>query len=162
MLGDNMNGNDNMIMFALAMVIQALKILSVVWFIVYVLLGSLVKVVLIRFLNKGLEPRSKRFWPVFLSHFLFSIIFVNLYTLYILERLLSNGMSFFPLLPFALIYFIVLPVMLDILFLRIIPRIKLLRWLLWIPPLKQVIIVNVVICLVSFIAAVWVSQVGMH
>lgn len=132
--------------------------LSITWFIVYVLLGSLVKVGLIRFINKDLEPRSRRFWPVLLAHFIFSILFVNPYTLFssIVDKL-ANEIT--PILLFWLIYLIILPVLLDILFLRIIPRIKLFRWLLWTPPLKQVIIINVVICLVSYIAAVWVARV---
>jgi hypothetical protein len=137
--------------------------LSYIWFIVYVLSGSLVKVGLIRFMNKDLEPRSRRFWPVFLAHFIFSILFVNPYTLFgIVGNLMSISSARLATiinLLFPLIYFIVLPVMLDILFLRIIPRIKLFRWLLWTPPLKQVIIINVVICLVSFIAADWVARV---
>ena len=144
---------DNSMQWVLAAEVQAAINLSITWFIAYALLGSLLKVCLIRFLNKNLEPHSRRFWPVFLSHFLFSIIFVNLYTLMILGRHIDYlGWLF------LLIYFIVLPVMLDILFLGIIPRIKLFRWLLWTPPLKQVIIINVVICLVSCIAAVWVAR----
>ena len=137
---------------------RAITILIYTWFIVYVLLGSLVKVGLIRFMNKDLEPRSRRFWPVFLSHILYSIIFVNFYTLWILDHLTNYRIDKIPTWLILLIYLIILPVMLDILFLRIIPRMKLFKWLLWTPPLKQVIIINVVICLVSCIAAVWVAR----
>ena len=150
--------DDGSMQFVLAALVQACINVSITWFIVYVLLGSLVKVGLIRFMYKDLESRSRRFWPVFLSHFLFSIIFVNLYTLFILDRLLSNKMSFVPFFPFLLIYFTVFPVMLDMLFLRIIPRMKLFRCLLWTPPLKQVMIINFVICLVCCIVAVWFAR----
>jgi hypothetical protein len=142
---------------AMMVVIPFIINLSIIWFIVYVPLGSLVKFGLIRFMNKDLEPRSKRFWPVFLAHFIFSILFVNPYTLF--SRIVDNLANEMPILLFWLIYLIILPVLLDMLFLRIIPRIKLFRWLLWTPPLKQVIIINVVICLVSCIAAVWVARV---
>lgn len=144
---------------------QTIINLSYTWFIVYVLLGPLVKVGLIRFMNKDLEPRSRRFWPVFLAHFIFSILFVNPYTLFMLWTIIDNLALADKMPPillsllFLLIYLIILPVLLDILFLRIIPRIKLFRWLLWTPPLKQVIIINVVICIVSCIAAVWVARV---
>jgi hypothetical protein len=151
-----MDGNDTYYA-AMMVVIPFIINLSIIWFIVYVPLGSLVKFGLIRFMNKDLEPRSKRFWPVFLAHFIFSILFVNPYTLF--SRIVDNLANEMPILLFWLIYLIILPVLLDILFLRIIPRIKLFRWLLWTPPLKQVIIINVVICLVSCIAAVWVAQV---
>jgi len=145
--------------YALAALANSSINFSITWFIAYALLGSLVKVGLIRLMNKDLEPRSRRFWPVFLSHFLFSIIFVHLFTLFAIDRLLSNKMSFLPFFPCLLSYFTVLPVLLDTLFLRVFPRIKLFSWLLWTPPLKQVIIINVVICLVSFIAAGWVARV---
>jgi hypothetical protein len=137
--------------------------LSYIWFIVYVPLGSLVKVGLIRFMNKDLEPCSRRFWPVLLAHFIFSILFVNPYTLFMivgnLMDISSARLKTIITLLFPLIYWIILPVLLDILFLRILPKTKLFRWLLWTPPLKQVIIINVVICLVSFIAAAWVARV---
>jgi len=145
-------------MMALGQAIQAIINLSCTWFIVYVLLGSLVKVGLIRFMNKNLEPRSRRFWPVFLSHFIFSILFMNPYTLVILYNRSEYLREEILIWLIWLIYLIILPVLLDILFLRIIPRMKLFRWLLWTPPLKQVIIINVVICLVSYIAAVLVAR----
>ena len=136
-------------------IIQTGIFISIQWFIVYVLLGSLAKVCLIRFINKDLEPRSRRFWPVFLSQFLFfPILFVNFFTLMILENILGDLLIWPFLLIYFIVFFIVLPVMLDILFLRIIPRMKLFSWLLWTPPLKQVIIINVVICLVSYITIV--------
>ena len=149
-----MDGNDTYYA-AMMVAIPFIVNLSIIWFIVYVLLGSLAKVGLIRFMNKDLEPRSRRFWPVFLAHFIFSILFVNPITLLKIDNLAEKIMSFW---MFLLIYLIILPVLLDILFLRIIPRMKLFRWLLWTPPLKQVIIINVVICLVSYIAAVWVAR----
>ncbi len=152
-------GDDGTYDRAMMVLGQAIVNLSYTWFIVYVLLGSLVKVGLIRFMNKDLEPRSRRFWPVFLAHFIFSILFVNPYTLLWIVFNLTEEMPILLLWITWLIYLIILPVLLDILFLRIIPKIKLFRWLLWTPPLKQVIIINVVICLVSFIAAGWVARV---
>jgi hypothetical protein len=148
-----------MTQMALGMIAQAVIHLSITWFIAYALLGSFVKVGLIRFINKDLEPRSRRFSPVFLSHCLFSIIFANPYMLFLLDHHSSDfyfiGRNFG---LFLLIYFTVLPVMLDILFLRIVPRTKLFRWLLWTPPLKQVIIISVVICLVSSVAGWFVAH----
>lgn len=150
-----MDGNAQMIGYAMAAVIQATIYLSITWFIVYVLLGSLAKVCLIRFMNKDLELRSKRFWPVFVSHFVFSILFVNFFTLVRVDRLVGEISVWL----FLLIYFILLPATLDILLLRIIPKNKMFRWLLWTPPMKQVIIINAVICSLSCLAAILAARV---
>jgi hypothetical protein len=120
--------------------------LSIVFVIIYVIFGSWIKVLLVNLKRDNIHSADKRVLPVLISHILFSIIFIHPLIIYLLCCLIPNSVW----LLFICGYFTILPTAFNLFFLRVLPRFKILRWLSWTPPLKRVIVFNLIIAFLSF------------
>ena len=117
------------------------------WFLFYGLIGSWLKVKLAT--NKNSQDR--RFGPVFVSHIVFSMIMVNPYiTKYIFYYF--TGYSDFNLAGsylFVGCYFTLLPLVLELISMRLIARLKWFKWFLWRPELKKVVPISLLTSLIG-------------
>lgn len=121
------------------------------WFLVYVILGPWPKARLARGRTDDSLPLARRRWPVFVSHLLFSACFVNPYTLlYAAFKLDGFFDSWVGTVALVAAYFWVLPMLLEGLFLRLIPRLRWLGWFRWNPPLKRAILISLLISTLAF------------
>lgn len=138
------------------------------WFLSYVVLGSWLEVQLVHLKIDKRLALNKRFGPIFVFHFLFSVSLVNPYSiLWVGDKLddIFSAMAGNPNPISALLYLLILPIILECLFLRIIAQWRWLRWFQWRPPLKRVILASLLINLVSFGAgygAVFVRDVTLY
>jgi len=121
------------------------------WFLVYAILGPWFKVKLIHLRIGEISPSTRRFGPVFVSHILFSIILVNPYTMLLLvlkfEDMIDSKILSILL---VFIYFWILSIALECLFLRVASRWRMLRWFQWQPLLRRVIPVSLLISTLGF------------
>jgi len=123
------------------------------WFLFYVILGPWFQVRLSCFKAQNIFSHEKRIGPVFLSHLIFSVLFVNPYVLVWLAWKLNDifyGDSIFLGILASIVYFSVLPIAFDLLILQLISRWSKLRWFRWTLSLKRVIPVGLMFCLIAF------------
>jgi outer membrane protein assembly factor BamB len=121
------------------------------WFLFYVILGPWFQVRLSCFKVQNITSHEKRIWPIFLSHLIFSVLLVNPFVLVWLAWKLGdlfNSKVVFILA--SIMYFLLLPVAFDLLILRLISRWNKLRWFRCMIPLKRVIPVCLLLCLIAF------------
>ena len=110
------------------------------WFVVYAIVGPWLKGRLIRWRSARKGPAHLRSGPVYVSHIVFSVAFVNPYTL-LAVVLRLKGIIDSPILEAILFgsYLILLPMMYEYILLRVMPRWHRLRWLNWPAPLKRAV-----------------------
>lgn len=151
-----------MIAEAIARLFQIAIWFSCGWFLFYVITGPWFQVRLSCLKAQGISPHEKRKWPIFVSHLIFSILFVNPFVLVWLAWNLGN--DFFNSILLCIlaitIYFIILPISVDLFMLRLMSRWNKLRWFRWTIPLKRVIPVCFALCLIAFGAGYVSIQIG--
>ena len=128
------------------------------WFLIYAVLGSWLKVKLVD-LNTDKNLRSvRRFGPVYVSHILFSLVFVNPFTIMMMVVWLME-LGFNPQSKVSEIssqiflisvYLWILAAVWEYLLLRVVPRWKRLQWCQWCPPLKKVVPVGLLVSTLGF------------
>ena len=121
------------------------------WFVVYALLGPWLKVRLIRWRSTQSGSAHLRSGPIYVAHILFSLAFVNPYTLLAIGLRLDSAIDSSALeAVLGGSYLIILPSLWEYLLLRVIPRWNKLRWLRWTAPLKRAVPCSVFINILGF------------
>jgi ankyrin repeat protein len=139
------------ILEAIAEAFAKLTWFSCGWFLVYAILGPWFKVKLVHLRTAEGLPSARRFGPVFVSHILFSIALVNPFIMLVIAYKLENMVDSRILDIFLIIiYFWILSLLLECLFLRVVARWKRLRWFQWRPPLKVVVTVSLLLSALGF------------
>lgn len=126
----------------------AFSVASLAWFVVYVVFGCWLR----WYVARRYSGAVQRMAPLAVSHAVFSILFINPYMLMFSIMMASEAKSVLVEVILNIVYLGLIPIMLDTLLTRWLPRGRLFHWLRWDAPVAPDLVALIIALLLSTVA----------